>query len=93
MSKTRKNRSKKNFLKKITNAGKNAIPVVKYGLKTVGNTAKGVAVKTAPIVEKGVSKIYGTMAKGFDLGIKGVQGVTSKMSIKGRSMKRSKRRH
>lgn len=88
MSKTRKNRSRKNFFKKIANTSKNAIPVVKYGLKTVGNTAKGVAVKSAPIVEKGVSKIYGAMAKGFDFGVKEVQGITSKMSKKRRSMKR-----
>jgi hypothetical protein len=80
MSKTRKNRSKKNFLKKITNTGKRAIPVVETGLKTVGKSAKVVAVKSVPIVEKGVSKVYGTMIQGFDLGVKGVQGLTSKMS-------------
>lgn len=84
MSKTRKNKSRKNFLNQITNTGKKAIPV----LKTVGNTAKDVAVKSAPIVEKGVSKIYGTMVKGFDLGVKGVQGITSKMSKKSRTMRR-----
>ena len=80
MSKTRKNRSKKNFLKKITNTGKRAIPVVETGLKTVGKTAKVVAVKSVPIVEKGVSKIYGTMVEGFDLGVKGVNSVTQKKS-------------
>ena len=80
MSKTRKNRSKKNFLKKITNTGKRAIPVVETGLKTVGKTAKVVAVKSVPIVEKGVSKIYGTMVEGFDLGVKGVNRVTQKKS-------------
>lgn len=80
MSKTRKNRSKQNFLKKITSTGKRAIPVVKTGLKTVGNTAKVVAVKSVPIIESGVSKIYGTMVEGFDLGVKGVKGVTYKKS-------------
>ena len=87
MSKTRKNRSRKNFLRKITNTGKNAIPVVKTGLKTVGNTAKVVAVKAAPIVEKGVSSVYNTMVTGFDLGLKGVK----KFSSKSRRTKR--RRH
>ena len=90
MSKTRKNRSKKNFLKKITRTGKRAIPVVKSGLKTIGKTAKVVAVESVPIIESGVSKIYGTMVQGFDLGVKGVKGVTSKMSKK---MKRNNRRH
>jgi hypothetical protein len=85
MSKTRKNRSKKNFLKKITNTGKNAIPVVETGLKTVGNTAKVVAVKAAPIVEKGVSSVYDTMVTGFDLGVKGVNSLSSRR-------KRTKRR-
>ena len=87
MSKTRKNRSKKNFLKKITSTGKRAIPVVETGLKTVGKTAKVVAVKAVPIVENGVSKVYGTMVEGFDLGVKGVRGLTSKMS------KSKRRRH
>jgi hypothetical protein len=84
MSKTRKNRSKKNFLKKITSTGKRAIPVVETGLKTVGKTAKVVAVKSVPIVEKGVSKIYSTMVQGFDLGVK---GLNSKMT------KSKRRRH
>ena len=84
MSKTRKNRSRKNFLRKITNTGKNAIPVVKTGLKTVGKTAKVVAVKAAPIVEKGVSSVYNTMVTGYDLGVKGVKKFSSRS-------KRSKR--
>jgi hypothetical protein len=46
MSKTRKNRSGKNFLKKLTKTGKRAIPVVKTGLKTVGKTAKVVVEKS-----------------------------------------------
>ena len=78
MSKTRKNRSRKNFLRKITDTGENAIPVVKTGLKTVGNTAKVVAVKAAPIVEKGISSVYDTMVTGFDLGVKGVNSLSSR---------------
>jgi hypothetical protein len=78
MSKTRKNRSRKNFLKKITSTGKKAIPVVKTGLKTVGKTAKVVAVKAAPVIEKGVSKVYDTLAKGYDLGVKGVNSISSR---------------
>ena len=74
MSKTRKNRSRKNFLKKITNTGKKAIPV----LKTVGKTAKVVAIKAVPVIEKGVSSVYNTMAKGYDLGLKGVQSLSAR---------------
>jgi hypothetical protein len=80
MSKTRKNRSRKNFLRKISRTGKNAIPVVKSGLKTVGKTAKVVAVKAAPVVEKGVSSVYNTMVTGYDLGVKGVKQFSAKKS-------------
>jgi hypothetical protein len=78
MSKTRKNKSRKNFLKKITSTGEKAIPVVKTGLKTIGKTAKVVAVKAAPIVEKGISDVYNTMVTGYDLGVKGVKSISSK---------------
>ena len=88
MSKTRKNRSRKNFLRKISRTGKNAIPVVKSGLKTVGNTAKVVAVKAAPVVEKGVSSVYNTMVTGYDLGVKGVK----QFSAKNKRTKRRRRR-
>lgn len=90
MSKTRKNRSRKNFLKKITNTGKKAIPVVETGLKTVGNTAKVVAVKAVPVVEKGVSSVYNTMVTGYDLGVKGVEQFSS--NRRRTKSKRSKRR-
>ena len=91
MSKTRKNRSRKNFLKKITNTGEKALPVVKTGLKTVGNTAKVVAVKAAPIVENGVSKVYDTMLTGFDLGVKGVKSLSSKKMKSKRTKRRNRR--
>ena len=87
MSKTRKNRSRKNFLKKITSTGKNAIPVVETGLKTVGKTAKVVAVKAAPVIEKGVSKVYDTLATGYDLGVKGVNS----LSLRSKRTKRRRR--
>ena len=77
MSKTRKNRI---LLKKLKKTSKFVIPVVKTGLKTVGNTAKGVAIKSAPIIENGVSQIYGTMADGFNLGVKGAKCITNSVS-------------
>ena len=83
MSKTRKNRNRRNFFKKITNTGKKAIPV----LKTVGNTAKVVAIKAAPIVEKGVSEVYDTMVTGFNLGVNGVKQFSEKRSRKKRHYK------
>lgn len=88
MTKSRKNSKKHGTtLKKIMKTTEQAIPVIGEGLKTVGNTAKVAVVKSAPIVEKGASVVYGTLATGFDMGIKGAQTVA-----KGVSKKRSSRR-
>ena len=89
MTKSRKHskgRGKGTFKKMIKTTQK-AIPVIGEGLKTVGNTAKVAVVKSAPIVEKGASIVYGTLATGFDMGIKGVKTVA-----KGVSKRRSSRR-
>jgi transposase len=93
MAKSRKNR--KSVLKTITHTTEQALPMVDKGLQNVGTVAKGVVVTAAPIVEKGVSKVYGTMATGFDLGVKGVntvaKGITKKS--KTRKQKTYRRRH
>ena len=64
-----------------------AIPVIGEGLKTVGNTAKVAVVKSAPVLESGASIVYGTLATGFDMGVKGAKTVA-----KGISNSRSSRR-
>jgi len=79
--------AKKTSLKNVGKGLKKALPVVDKGLKKVGTAAKDVAVKSAPIVEKGVSLVYGTMAKGFDLGVQGVKTVSKGMSKKRGSKK------
>jgi hypothetical protein len=98
MAKSRKN----NILKSVQKTSSKVLPVVDKGLKTVGTTAKDVAKISLPVVEKGVSAIYGTMATGFNLGVKGVKGVSgvakgmtkSKRSRKGgKSRKNKTRRH
>jgi hypothetical protein len=95
-------RRRNNIVKNITKSANKALPVVNKGLETVGNTAKDVAVKSAPVIKKGVSAVYGTLATGLDLGIKGAKTVArdiSKSKIvrsrKSRSKKggKSKRRH
>ena len=99
MTKSRKHskgRGKGTFKKMIKTTQK-AIPVIGEGLKTVGNTAKVAVVKSAPIVEKGASVVYGTLATGFDMGIKGVKtvakGVSKKRSSRRRKHARKTRRH
>ena len=50
----------------------------------MGKATKVVLKKSIPVVEKGVSAVYGTMATGFDLGIKGVKKVAK--GVKARTM-------
>ena len=90
MAKMRKS-SKKNILKRFKKTTKNVIPVVESGLKTVGTTAKNVSTKAKPYVEKGVSSIYGVLATGFDMGVKGVSKVASNVISK-KSKKTKKHR-
>ena len=85
MAKTRHRKSR--FFKK-------AIPLVNNGLYTVGKTAKRVAINTAPIVERGVSTVYGTLATGFDLGAKKATAATHQFLTKRRRKRHHKsRRH
>lgn len=90
MTKSHKRRSSKksSVFKGLKKTTTKAVPMVKSGLKTVGSTVKTVAIKSAPTVNKGLEGVYGALATGFDMGIKGVsKGVStvSKMTKKNRS--------
>ena len=94
MSKTRKHSKGSKSMKMIKNTSKSAA----RGLKKIGSVTKNVVAKSAPIIEKGVSGVYGTLATGFNLGIKGAKSVASgvsKMTKKRRSNSKShkSRRH
>lgn len=80
-----KSRKRQNAIKTI----KKTLPVVNKGLKTVGMTAKKVATASIPVIEKGVSVVYGTMATGLDLGVKGAKTITKNVYKK----RRTRRRH
>ena len=82
MAKSRKS----NVMKTI----KRTLPVVNNGLTKVGTAAKDVAEASIPIVEKGVSVVYGTMASGLDLGVKGVKNVVSRSRSRSRGRSRSR---
>jgi len=88
MAKSRRNR-RSNILKSIQKTSSKAIPVVGKGLKNVGNVAKNAALKSKPVIEKGVSAVYGTLATGFDLGIKGAKNIASNV----KNITKKKRRH
>ena len=78
MSKSNKRRN--TVVKKISKTAKKTLPIVNDSLEKIGNTAKDVAIKTVPIIEKGVSAVYGTMATGLDLGVKGAKIVARDVS-------------
>jgi hypothetical protein len=88
MGKSRK--SKSNIVKSIT---KNTLPTVNKGLTTVGKTAKNVASASIPVIEQGVSVVYGTMATGLDLGVKRAKTLTKGMSSRKKHRRHNKRTH
>lgn len=84
MTKSRKNQSSSIF-RNIKRASQSTIPVVDKGLTKIGVLANGVAVKSAPVVEKGISSVYGTLASGFNLGAKGAKSLAKTVSKSRRS--------
>ena len=89
MAKSRKN----SILKSVQKTSSKVLPVLDKSLQTVGSTAKHVAQNSLPIVENGVSAVYGTMATGFNLGVKGVKGVkgVAKGMTKSKRSRRNKK--
>jgi hypothetical protein len=77
---------KSSVMKSIKKTANKTLPAVNKGLIKVGTAAKDVAEASIPIVEKGVSAVYGTMATGLDLGVKGVKSVA-------KGVRKSKRSH
>jgi hypothetical protein len=63
---------------------------ISKSVKSVTKTAQNVADASIPVIEKGVGAVYGTMATGLDLGVKGAKSITKSMSKKSRSNSRSR---
>ena len=89
-SKSFKNRAK-NFVRSSSKSVKKALPVINKNIKNAGVMAKGVAKETIPIVEKGVSAVYGSLATGFNLGVKGAKDVSNKIKSVSRKSRSSKK--
>ena len=53
-------------------------------IKTIAKTAKNVADASIPVIENSVGAVYGTMATGLDLGVKGAKSITNSMYNKRR---------
>lgn len=92
MTKMRKHSKRQSTFKNMMKTSERAIPVIGEGLKTVGNTAKVAVVKSAPVVENGASIVYGTLATGFDMGVKGAKTVAKGITNR-RSSRRKRRTH
>lgn len=78
MTRSHKNSSSRIF-KNIKKTTEIALPVVGKGLNKVGVVAKDVAVKSVPVLEKGVSSVYGTLATGFNFGTNKITKGVSKI--------------
>ena len=94
MSKSRKySRMSKSMSKTKIMAKKTSSTAVR-GIKKVGSVANNIGSKSTPIVEKGITTLYGTMATGFDLGVKGAKNAAktvSRMTKKKRSTRKTHR--
>lgn len=85
---------KQSIMKSIYKTADKTLPVVDKGLKKVGTTTKNVVSASIPVIEKGVSVVYGTMATGLDLGVKGAKSITKGLSksrrLRSRKVSRSR---
>ena len=92
MAKSHKRHSRRRGKMSLMKRMKGTIPVMKSSLKKVGTTVKNVTKKASPLVNKGLESAYGTLASTFDMGVKGVGKVVSKMN-KSKSRTRKHRKH
>lgn len=72
-SRSASKKTKKGIYRSIKKSAREAVPVVTSGLKKVGKTSLKVAKKSRPIIEKGLGAVYGVLAEGFDMGVKGLK--------------------
>lgn len=93
MAKTYKKRVT-SFIKNTNKNVKKSLPVVNNSLKTAAVVAKDVTKETIPVVEKGVSSVYGAMSTGFNLGVSSAKkvGKTIKKISKGKFSRGGSRR-
>ena len=72
-NKSRRSSKRPSFIKNVSKTTNKAIPYVKKGLKNVGSATITVTKQATPVIEKGLGVVYGTLASGFDLGVKGLK--------------------
>jgi hypothetical protein len=84
---------KRNIMKSLRKTTEKTLPIIDKGLQKVGSTTKNFAREAVPIVENGVSVVYGTMNTGFNLGVKGANMVAKgvKKATKKKSIRKQKK--
>ena len=90
----RNSRRNKSSNRRRNKTSKALLGSVNSGLTTVANTAKSIGQKSKPMIERGLSGIYGTLATGFNMGMKGVNKGLKTVTFKKQTRKHRKtRRH
>jgi hypothetical protein len=84
MAKTRSRRSRRTRRTKSAGLKKTIVRTSKKGLRKVKKVGK--------FAKKGISAIYGTIAKGFTLGMNSVKSISKSMSKKSRRSRKNKSR-
>ena len=88
----RSSKNKSSFMKNVYKTPYKAVPYVKKGLKNVGSVTMSVTKQATPVVEKGLGVVYGTLASGFDLGVKGLKKGINFVSTGSKSKRRTTRK-
>lgn len=84
---TKKRRHSLTF-RSLNRTSRRVLPVVNNGLQTVGKFTTSAVKTSIPVVTKGVAAVYGSMAKGFNLGVKGAQSAAKRVAQRRRSARR-----
>lgn len=89
--KSRRSSKRPSFMKNVSKTTYKAIPYVKKGLKNVGSATMTVTKQATPVIEKGLGVVYGTLASGFDLGVKGLKKGINFVSTGSKTARKSKK--
>lgn len=90
----RKNNFLRKSLKNIQTTSRKVLPKVQDGLESIGTLVTNVAIKGAPIVERGVTNTFDVLKNTSQYAIKGVKKTLGKRHKKRHhKTRRHKRRH
>lgn len=76
--KTKKRQS--STFRNLKKTSSRVLPVVNKGLSKVGTFTKGAVKTSIPVVTKGVAAVYNSIARGFNLGVKGARSASKRIA-------------